>query len=466
MRLFNSLTRKVEEIVPEEGKIGMYTCGPTVYSTPTIGNFRTYTLSDLLSRSLRYLGYEVLHVMNLTDVGHLTGDNQGDADKGEDRLEKAAKREGRSAWDIAAAYTNEFYAHMSLLNIERPSTMCKATDHIEEQIALVQKLWQRGLAYSTSDGVYFDTVAFEKMGYKYGELSTLDKIREGARVEANTNKHNPRDFALWKLSPRGAKRDMEWESPWGVGFPGWHIECSAMSMRYLGEQFDLHIGGEDLRSTHHPNEIAQAEGATGKHPFVKTWVHGAFLLVDGGRMGKSLGNAYTVADVTKRGIDPLALRYFYLTGHYRKQLNFTWEALAAAERALERLREIYTSAKGETERSTLSSEKNAKMERMSRNFRQRVEDDLDMPGALAVLWEVAKSNIPGRDKAEFLVDLDGVLGVGVDKVASAKVVPEEVRQLMIRREELRLAHKWEEADAIRVQIEEQGYEVEDKASAL
>lgn len=417
MKLYNSLTRQVEEIVPREsGKIGMYTCGPTVYSTPTIGNFRTYTLSDILARSLTYLGYEVKHVMNLTDVGHLTGDNEGDSSQGEDRLEKAAKKEGKTAWEISEAYAAEFFVHMERLGIQKPTVICKATDHIPEQIKMVEALEAKGLTYKIEDGIYFNVAEYEKQGSKYGVLSTLDQIKFGARLEPNQAKKDPRDFALWKFSPEGEKRHMEWESPWGVGFPGWHIECSAMSTKYLGDQFDIHVGGEDLRSTHHPNEIAQAEGATGKKPFVATWVHGAFLLVDSGRMGKSLGNAYTVDDVVAKGYEALALRYFYMTGHYRKQLNFTWEALGAAATALTKLRKAYQNMITDQEdRVSLSEEKLAKIEQYQAQFRAELENDLAMPKVLAIVWGMVKSNIPNYDKAELLKEWDSVLGLGIDK---------------------------------------------------
>lgn len=461
MKLYNSLTRKVEEFVPRvEGQVRMYTCGPTVYSTPTIGNFRTYTLADILTRSLRYLGYTVKHVMNLTDVGHLTGDNQGDADTGEDRLEKAAQKEGKTAWEISRVYAEEFREHVKKLNILTPDVLCKATDHIAEQIDMVQTLEKKELTYQTTDGIYFDVQLFEKSGHKYGELSTLDQIKEGARVEPNPEKRDPRDFALWKFSPKGEKRHMEWESPWGKGFPGWHIECSAMSTKYLGEQFDIHLGGEDLRSTHHPNEIAQAEGATGKSPFVSTWVHGAFLLVDGGRMGKSLGNAYTLQDLINKGIDPLALRYFYLTGHYRKQLNFTWESLSAASVALSKLSAFYYAASQEKGRTVLSPEKSDKERIFAEKFLKNLSNDLDMPGALATVWEVVKSNIPGGDKAELLAEFDQVLGL---KLASwePREMPEDIRLMMKKREELRKEKKWTEADLLRTQIEGLGWKVED-----
>jgi cysteinyl-tRNA synthetase len=466
MKIFNSLSRKVEEIIPiTAGKIGMYTCGPTVYSTATIGNFRTYVTSDLLARSLRYLGFEVKTVMNLTDVGHLTGDNLGDADTGEDRLEKAAKKEGRTAWEIAAGYSAEFMEHLRLLGITPAEVICRATEHIPEQIAMITKLEEKGLTYKITDGIYFDTLAYEKMGFVYGELSTLDQIQAGARVEENREKENPRDFALWKFSPTdGTKRQMEWESPWGVGFPGWHIECSAMSTKYLGDQFDIHVGGEDLRSTHHPNEIAQSEGATGKHPFVKYWVHGAFLLVDGGRMGKSLGNAYTVADIVAKGIDPLALRYFYMTGHYRKQLNFTWEALGAAATALFKLRTIYQAVSADHgNRTELSPEKMAKVEEYQAKFKGALENDLDMPGVLATVWEVTKSNIPNYDKLDLLTQFDSVLGLQLDMKSDDRFqIPVEVEKLIEQREEMRRMRNFAEADKIRLDIEKLGYKLEDK----
>lgn len=467
MKLYNSLTRKIEDVVPRtEGMIGMYTCGPTVYSTATIGNFRTYTLSDILARSLRYLGYDVKHVMNLTDVGHLTGDNEGDADTGEDRLEKAAKKEGKTAWDIAKGYGEEFMNHLKLMNIEVPNIVCKATDHIPEQIAMVQKLEVKGFTYKIQDGIYFDTVKFESMGFTYGELSNLDELKKGARLEPNPEKKNPRDFALWKFSPSGVRRQMEWESPWGVGFPGWHIECSAMSTKYLGDQFDIHVGGEDLRSTHHPNEIAQAEGATGKRPFVTTWVHGAFLLVDGGRMGKSLGNAYTVADITAKGYAPLALRYFYMTGHYRRQINFTWESLKSAATALAKLREIYAATKGDQgQRTNLSSEKMEKIEMYQADFVAALENDLNMPEALATVWEVAKSNISNYDKYDLLTQFDRVLGLDLPKevvMQQDEVVPEQVEKLIEQREAVRKMRNYAEADKIRLDIEKLGYRVEDK----
>ena len=449
------------------GKIGMYTCGPTVYSTASIGNFRTYMLSDFLNRSLEYLGYQVKTVMNLTDVGHLTGDNEGDASQGEDRLEKASAKTGRTAWDIAESYGKEFLQHWEIYNLLKPSVVCKATEHIPEQIEMIKQLESKGYTYKIADGIYFDTVKFESMGFKYGELSNLDEMKKGARLEPNPDKKNPRDFALWKFSPSdGTKRQMEWESPWGVGFPGWHIECSAMATKYLGDQFDIHVGGEDLRSTHHPNEIAQAEGATGKHPFVKYWVHGAFILIDGGRMGKSLGNAYTVEDLIKRGFDPLALKYFYLTGHYRRQINFTWDSLQAGATALVKLREIFQSAKNDqSNRTELSEEKLAKIETYQTEFTEALENDLNLPEALATVWEVAKSNIPNYDKVDLLTQFDRVLGLDLNKEVVMQIdekVPEVIEKLIEQREAVRKMRNYAEADKIRMDIEKLGYRVEDK----
>ena len=456
MQLYNSLTQKKEGVKGADGAMGMYTCGPTVYSYVSIGNWRTYVLGDVLCRSLGYLGHEVDYVMNITDVGHLTGDNEGDADTGEDRLEKAAKREGKTAWDVAEFYTRDFLEGFDALGMIKPRVFAKATDHIDEQIALIQKIEQAGYVYRISDGMYFDVAAYEKDGHGYGVLSTLDQIKEGARVSKNDEKRDGRDFALWKFNMSGAKRDMEWESPWGVGFPGWHIECSAMGMKYLGEQFEIHVGGEDLRSTHHPNEIAQSEAATSRRPFVKHWVHGAFLMVDGGRMGKSKGNAYTLADIREKGFDPLALRYFYFTGHYRKQLNFTWEGLEAASQALGRLRSAYASL-GDVTAEDVSEHPYAN------NFADALSDDLSLPRALAVAWEVVKAgDLPDGEKKELLDRFDDVLGLGLG-TDTAIEVSDAARALLVEREEARLKRDYERADALREELGQMGYRIEDGA---
>jgi cysteinyl-tRNA synthetase len=354
-KIYNTLSKKIETFQPFSlPQVKIYTCGPTVYDDLTIGNWRTYTLSDLLVRTLKIFGFKPKYIMNITDVGHLTGDNLGDADLGEDKMEKAAKKENKTAWDVAEFYTQSFKQGYKQLNLTEPEKFTKATDHIQEQINLVKQIYKKGFSYKTKDGIYFDVQAYEKAGNKYGQLSTLDKIKEGARVARNPDKKDPRDFALWKFSPKNEQRQMEWDSPWGKGFPGWHIECSAMSMKYLGDQLDIHVGGEDLKSIHHPNEIAQSEAATGKKPFVKYWVHGAFLLVNGGRMGKSLGNAYTLKDIKNKNFEFLTLRYFYLTGHYRKQLNFTWQALKASQTAFFNLKQAVLSLRAQSQTSRVS----------------------------------------------------------------------------------------------------------------
>ncbi len=486
MRLFNSLSRKVEELEIIDKQVGVYTCGPTVYSYVTIGNWRTYTLGDLIVRVLKMNGYEVNYVMNITDVGHLTGDNLGDADTGEDRLEKAASKEGKTAWEIAAHYTNDFLYWYKQLNLNLPSVFCKATDHIQEQIELVEKLETRGLTYQINDGIYFDVEKYEGLGFSYGELSTLDQIQAGARVEINEEKRNVRDFALWKFSQVEEKRQMEWDSPWGKGFPGWHIECSAMSMKYLGVQFEIHVGGEDLRSTHHPNEIAQSQGANDKSPFVKYWVHGAFLLVDGGRMGKSLGNAYNLADVVEKGFDPLALRYFYFTGHYRKQLNFSWEGLGAAATTLRNLVNFYLDKKEivfGSEQSIRDYEKYKKYllgvkdglpgsvqtKLYLENFMKALNDDLNMPEALSVIWKLIRDkSLVDNPKAlpEILAIIEywdeKILGFNLAVQTRAVVdLKVEVKELVAVRDEARADKDWQKSDQIRDQLVELGYEVED-----
>jgi cysteinyl-tRNA synthetase len=469
--LYNSLTRKKEKFMPiNPPNVGMYTCGPTVYYYLTIGNFRTFVASDILCRTLEYNGYQVKAVMNITDVGHLTGDR----DLGEDKLVKAAKREGKTAWDIAKFYTEAFMKDLKELNIRMPDVMPKATEHIKEQIDLVQEIEKKGFTYKISDGIYFDTEEFEKKtGKKYGELSTLDKIMAGARVEENPEKKNQRDFALWKFSYKNgrafdpaqdnpsARRHMEWESPWGIGYPGWHIECSAMSMKYLGESFDIHAGGEDLRSTHHPNEIVQAEAATGKQ-FVRYWTHVTFLQVDGKKMSKSLGNVYTLSDIKKKGYSPLALRYLYLTAYYRDSLNFTWPSLESAQNTLNNLKSLVLAAKQQGQRTSLSSEKQQKIDYYRERFTEAVNDDLNTPQALTILWEVLKSNVPSEDKYDLVIAFDEVLGLGLAKVSEKKVsIPKEIKDLLNQREELRKGEKFEEADKLRREILSKGFIVED-----
>lgn len=452
LKLYNSLSRKVETFKPINPKqVGMYTCGPTVYNFAHIGNFRTYTTADLLLRTLKFNGYDVKYIMNLTDVGHLTGDNQGDADTGEDRMEKAAKKEGKTAWDVAEFYTEAFLKDYELLGLTKPERFAKATDHIKEQIELVRRLEEKGYTYETSDGVYFDTSMFEN----YGELSDLDQIKEGARVEINEEKRNPRDFALWKFSTKDEKRHMEWKSPWGVGFPGWHIECSAMSMKYLGETFDIHAGGVDLKQTHHPNEIAQAEAATGKK-FVNYWVHSAFILVQGERMSKSLGNNYRLYDLDKSGYHPISLRYLYLQTHYRKELNFTFPSLDAAENALKKLLQDIA----------MWDEPSGSLPPYEERFQEAINDDLNMPQALAVMWEMVKSDSPTGAKAKTLFRMDEVLGLGLMQKseivkADEGIVPEHIKEMVRERDMLRKNKRYNLSDQLRKKIEKLGYVLED-----
>jgi cysteinyl-tRNA synthetase len=450
MKLYNTLSRSVEEFKPlNPPKVGMYTCGPTVYDYAHIGNFRTYTTADLLLRTLKFNNYDVDYVMNITDVGHLTGDNSGDADTGEDRMEKSAKREGKSAWDIAKFYTDAFLKDYERLHLTPPNVLAKATEHIKEQIELVQTLEKKGFTYKTSDGIYFDTSKFPD----YGKLSNLDQIKEGARVEVNPEKKDPRDFALWKFSPENEKRQMEWDSPWGKGFPGWHIECSAMSMKYLGESFDIHVGGIDLSSTHHPNEIAQSEAATGK-PFVQFWVHGAFMLVDGKRMSKSLGNNYKVEDIVRNGYSPLSLRYVYMQTHYRQEMNFTWDGIKAADHALQRISDIA---------STWDKPHGACVEH-EKKFAQAIADDLNIPQALAVLWEVIRSDYPSAAKAATVQKFDEVFGFGLSqgqRLVNNDTIPDEIQKLVKQREHFRKNKQFDEADNLRTKIKKMGYDIND-----
>ncbi|MDP3941096.1 MAG: cysteine--tRNA ligase [bacterium] len=463
LKLYNSLTRKIEEFTPvhpDSLNVGMYTCGPTVYDFAHIGNFRTYTTSDLLLRTLQYNGYEVDYVMNITDVGHLTGDNLGDADFGEDRMEKSAKKEGKSAWEIAAFYTDAFLKDYKALNLIPPTHLVKATDHIKEQIELVKTLEEKGFTYQTTDGIYFDTTKLQD----YGRLSNLDEIKEGARMEVNQEKHNPRDFALWKFSyPNGTSRparQMEWDSPWGVGFPGWHIECSAMAMKYLGPSFDIHVGGVDLRETHHPNEIAQSEAATGKQ-FVKYWVHGAFILVQGERMSKSKGNNYKLYDLEKQGFDAIALRYLYMQAHYRQEMNFSFPALEAAQTSLNKLREFVIRAEDVGEVPKIGCAE------FERRFLDAINDDLNFPQAMAITWELIHSKYPNSAKLRSLLKFDKVLGLDLENAQiihdreEAAEIPQEIKEMVNERKRLRNEQDFKAADQLREKIKRLGYELDD-----
>lgn len=459
--LTNTLSHKKELFVPiHPPDVGMYTCGMTVYDYAHIGHGRKYVTDDILKRLLTANGFKVKHVQNVTDVGHLVSD----ADEGDDKLEKGALKHGKTVWEVAEFFTKNFYDSMDELNIIRPDIICKATDHIPEQIALVQKLMDKGVAYDTPEAVYFNVTKFPDYGKAFGQK--LEEKKTAVREEVQTGEHkkNPQDFALWfKRVGRFANHTMHWESPWGDGFPGWHIECSAMSMKYLGEQFDIHTGGEDHISVHHPNEIAQAEAATGKHPFVKYWLHTAFLMVDGKKMSKSLGNFYTIADVKDRGFDPLSLRYLYLTANYRDPLNFTWDSLTAAQNALMKLKTQVSSLRSETERTVLSPEKEQKAVGFRNDFMKAVNDDMNTSQALAVLWEVLKSNIPSEDKYDLAMSFDEILGLRINETPKPTEIPEGIKKLMEERQKLRSEKKFAEADEIRKQIEDAGFSVKDKS---
>lgn len=444
--LWNTATRELEEFQPlRPPHVGMYCCGPTVYNPATIGNLRSYVFEDVLRRTLETVGgFEVKHVMNITDVGHLVGDG----DEGEDKVEREAAKLGKSAWDIAREFETRFFQDLERLNILRPSATPRATDHIQDQIALIQELEAKGFTYQITDGIYFDTSKFPKYGQFSGQ--DLAEKEEGARVEANPEKRNPSDFALWKFSPAGGKRQMEWESPWGTGFPGWHIECSAMSVKELGQPFDIHCGGIDHIPVHHENEIAQSEAASGK-PLARFWLHNEFLTVDGHRMGKSEGNAYTLDDVIAKGFDPLAFRLYCLGTHYRSKMNFTWEGLEASQNALRKLQ------------STARSLPVSKGEGVAEAFRSALTDDLNTPQALAAMWDVLKSDVSDAEKSQALVLMDAVLGLGLSEMIGQPLeIPSDVTALAEERELARQNKDWTKSDELRDQIKTKGWIVEDK----
>ncbi|MEK9201290.1 MAG: cysteine--tRNA ligase [Patescibacteria group bacterium] len=462
MKLYNSASRQVEEFVPvKKGTVGMYTCGPTVYDYDHIGHGRKYTYDDLLRRIFLYQGYEVNHVQNITDVGHLVSDG----DEGEDKLEKGSRKAGKTAFEVADFFTEAHFVSMDKLNILRPTTSSRATQHITEQIELVSKLVEKGFGYDTPEAVYFDVTRFSRYASLFGRQALEDK-QTAVREEVHTGEHkrNPADFALWfKRVGRFSDHQMHWDSPFGDGFPGWHIECSAMAMRYLGESFDIHTGGEDNLPVHHVNEIAQSEAATGK-PFAKYWLHYAFLTVDGAKMSKSLDNFYRVEDVEEKGYNPLALRYLYLTAHYRSPLNFTWSSLSSAQTAYDKLVEFVKihKNKGE-ERTGLSKEKLKKIDQYRDRFLAALGDDLAAPAALAVMWEMLKSNIPDFDKLELLLEWDQILGLDLANIG-VEVVPEEIHKMGVDREVLRRDGKFVEADNLRMELEKLGWAVLDTST--
>jgi cysteinyl-tRNA synthetase len=455
--LYNSLTRSKDEFKAiKPGEVGLYTCGPTVYNYAHIGNLRTYIFEDILKRVLLYNGLRVKHIMNITDVGHLTGDR----DMGEDKMEKGALREGKTAWDIAEYYTRAFKADIKHLNILEPDIWVKATDTIDDQIALVKTLEDKGYTYRTSDGIYYDTARFKN----YTKLShqNLEALQEGARVEKNPEKRNATDFALWKFSPSGTRRQMEWDSPWGVGFPGWHIECSAMSAKFLGDQLDIHCGGTDHIDVHHTNEIAQSEAATGK-PFFNFWMHGAFLIISGGKkMAKSEGNFLTIENAfIKQGLNPLVYRFASFQTHYRKPMEYSDESVEAARNGLlhlqNQVRQVAQNGAGQN--GSVSEVFKAK-------FIEEINDDLNMPRALAVVQEMLKSEISDADKFGTIMDFDRVLGLSLDQVDKPEALPEEVQKLVEDRQAARAAKDWARSDQLRDEIQSLGYTVQDSKDGM
>ena len=444
---YNTLTKQKDLFKPiEEGKVKIYSCGPTVYKDATIGNMRTNLLNDTLRRVLKYNGYELKHVMNITDVGHLVSDG----DEGEDKMLKSAREEHKSPLEIAEHYTKLFFRDLERLNIETPEVVCKATDHIKEMLEMVQKIMKNGYAYETSTAIYFDVSKLDK----YGILSgiNLNDQKAGARVDIDPEKRNPYDFALWIKAPENHL--MKWDSPWGPSYPGWHIECSAMSTKYLGEEFDIHTGGIDLVPTHHENEIAQNKGACGKNP-AHYWIHGEYLLINGGKMSKSLGNTYLIDDIIARGYSPLAYRLFNYSCHYRGKLNFTWEGIESANTSLIRLREGYQ--KHLNGNSDVSNEIIADMEN---RFHQAINDDMNMPLALSVVWEAVKYPEKSPKIAQLLKKFDTVLGIKIDEVQETKI-PQEILDLVEERKQARSDKNWSESDRLRDLIAEKGYIVKD-----
>jgi cysteinyl-tRNA synthetase len=448
MMLFNTMTRKMEEFKPLNDKeVSLYTCGLTVYNYAHIGNLRTYIFEDILKRALIFNGYKVKHVMNITDVGHLTGD--GDA--GEDKIEKSAKREAKTAAEIAEFYTEVFKQDIEKLNIIEPDIWAKATDYIEQQIAFVKKLDEKGYLYKISDGMYFDTSKVKN----YGQLAklNLDGQEEGARVEVNKEKKNPTDFAVWKFSPADEQRQMEWESPWGKGFPGWHLECSAMSIELLGETIDIHCGGTDHIPVHHTNEIAQSEAVTGKQ-FVKYWLHGDFLVINEGRMAKSKGNFITLAKVEEKGFDPIMYRFYTLSSHYRSKLNFSWKSLENAQNSWDKFKQKFLDLGEQTGKAD---------EALVTSFKEKIDDDLNMPQAIALAWEVFKADITDYDKRATLLEFDKVFGLNLAEMAGDDDAPAEVKKLLDQREKARKSKLWGKADELRDRIEDLGWLIEDES---
>lgn len=447
---YNTLTKKKEKFEPiDEKEVRIYSCGPTVYKDATIGNMRTNIFQDVLRRVLKYNGYKIKHAMNITDVGHLVSD----ADEGEDKMIKSAKEMHKSPLEIAKYYTELFFEDLKKLNIETPEIICKATDHIPDMIKYVEKLLKNGYAYETDTAIYFDISKLDKYGILSGV--NLDEQKAGARVDVDSQKRNPYDFALWIKAPENHL--MKWESPWGLSYPGWHIECSAMGQKYLGEVFDIHTGGIDLIPTHHENEIAQSKGACGKIP-ARFWIHGEYLLIDGGKMSKSLNNVYLVKDIEQRGYDPLVYRLFTYSSSYRNKINFTWDVMDANAKALEKLREGYQKhlqGKEDVEDEVVTN--------FEEEFHKAINDDLNMPLAMSVVWDVIKYPKKSIKLAELLKKFDGVMALSIDKEIKKKdyEIPEEIIKIAKEREEARKNKDWAKSDELRDLISKKGFLIKD-----
>lgn len=448
--LFNTLSKKKEPFKPlKKGEVGLYTCGPTVYHYVHIGNLRSFIFEDILKRVLLFNNFNVKHVMNITDVGHLTSD----ADEGEDKMMKGAKREKKTVWEIAEFYTDAFKRDVKKLHILSPDIWCRATDHITEQIEMIKKLEKNGLTYQAGGNVYFDTSSLKD----YGKLARLDLSAEKKeRVERDPNKKNSHDFVLWFTKSKFRDQEMKWKSPWGVGYPGWHIECSAMASKYLGEQFDIHCGGMDLSTVHHTNEIAQAEGAFGKKPWVKYWLHGEFLVLGKQKMSKSDGDFLTLSKLEKDGIDPLDYRYFCLGTHYRNPLMFSKEALEGARTARRKLFDRILELK-----DSVHGKDSPKHKKFIDRFTSEINDDLNTPKALATMWDVVKDKeLSSHDKYLLLLEFDKVFGFNLGNIQKDKV-PNNIIKLAKEREQARLNKDWKKSDELRDKIREKGYQVAD-----
>ncbi len=455
--IYNTMKRSIQPFIPlQDGRVGMYCCGPTVYNYAHIGNLRTYIFEDLLHRVLVYAGLDLTHVMNITDVGHLSDDG----DEGEDKMERRSRESGMSVYEIAKMYTDSFFKDTAALNIIIPDVTCKATDHISEMIDLIVRLEERGHTYISGGNVYFSIDTFPQ----YGRLARLklDQLNSGARIEVDENKRNPKDFVLWFTKGKFENQTMKWDSPWGVGYPGWHLECSAMSMKYLGETFDIHCGGIDHVSVHHTNEIAQSEASTGKE-WVRYWVHGEFLIDETGKMSKSKGDFLTIPLLQERGFDPLDYRYFCLTGHYRSQLIFTWDALESARNGRENLKKQIQSILRSADGVAVEVSSDAAKTVMD-DFNRHIGTDLHIPQALAVLWTLVKnSEISASEKVTMIGEMDRIFALDLllEDTVETEAVPQEILDLVQERIEAKQAKDYGRADALRSAIQEKGYTVKD-----